>query len=680
MTKSQPLHLTHLVHKIDIRLYVIIIIEMKVDVAIPKTKFDFFTYNSQENLQVGDLVSVPLRKSLQYGIIVKTNSQRYIEGIKDVKEVIEKRFIPQNLLRLNKWLAEYYLSTLGEVLRLALPSKILKKYAPAERPCELPSVAKMPAPTYPQNNAIKRILSALNSNQFTTFLLYGITGSGKTEVYLRCVDKVIKNGGRALILVPEISMTPLLFRRFQERFHNEVVTIHSSLTDKERRRLWYAIKQGEYRVVIGPRSTIFVPIPDLKIIVVDEEHDQSYKEHERMPRYNARDVAVMRGKFENAVVVLGSATPQIESYYNAGIGKYQLLTLRERIDKKSLPTIDMIDLREKHKRFITEELESKIEEVLNKNEQIILFLNRRGFAPHLVCPSCGFVAKCPYCHLPMVYHKSEKDDGASLSCHICSHKTRKINICPKCKRTTLLYRGAGIQRIEEMVNTIVKHVTNEPLVLRLDRDTAKKKGQAEEIFRTFEQGKAKVLIGTQLVTKGFDFPEVTLVGIVNADIVLNLPDFRSSERTFQILTQVAGRSGRGKKPGKVLMQTYHPEQYSILFSQLQNYPKFYAQEMKLRKELNFPPFSKLILLRLKGEDEKAVRTEAENIFEILKRIKSIKVFGPNRSFYYKIRKKYRVFILIKMPKHFQQRKLRFLTSYRPKKCTLDIDVDPLETF
>ncbi len=653
---------------------------MKVDVAIPKTKLNFFTYNSQDDLQVGDLVLVPLRNALKYGIVIKTDSQRYVGGIRDVKEVIEKKFIPPNLLKLYKWLAEYYLSTLGEVLRLALPSKILKKYERTEKPGALPSLAKMPAPTYPQSNAIKRILGTLKSNQFATFLLYGITGSGKTEVYLRCVEEVIKNGGRGLVLVPEISMTPLLFKRFQERFNNDVVTIHSSLSDKERRRLWYAIKQGEYRVVIGPRSTIFIPIPDLKIIIVDEEHDQSYKEHERTPRYNARDVAVMRGKFANIVVVLGSATPQIESYHNAGIGKYQLLTLKERIDSKSLPAIDIIDLRKEHKRFITPELELRIEEVLKRNEQIILFLNRRGFAPHLVCPFCGFVAKCPYCNLPMVYHKSEKKNGASLSCHICSYKSRIISICPKCNRTTLLYRGAGTQRIEEMVNSIVKRITHEPIVLRLDRDTARKKGQIEEIFKTFEQGKAKILLGTQLVTKGFDFPEVTLVGIVNADIILNLPDFRSSERTFQILTQVAGRSGRGKKPGKVLMQTYHPEQYSILFSQLQNYPKFYAREMRLRKELNFPPFSKLILLRLKGENEKAVWGEAEKIFTILNRMRNIKVFGPNRSFYYKIRKNYRVFILLKMPRNFIYRKLRFLNSYKPKNCTLEIDVDPLEVF
>jgi len=659
---------------------------MKVDVAIPSTKFDFFTYRSESDLQVGDLVLVPLRNELKYGIVVKTDSQRDIPRIKDVEELIESKFIPKNIVRLYKWMADYYLSTLGEVLRLALPSKILKKYESVKRPTAPPRVAEAPTPTYPQSNAIKRILAVLNRGSYETFLLYGITGSGKTEVYLKCVEEVIKKGGRALILVPEISMTPLLFKWFQQRFDQDVVTIHSSLTEKERRRVWHAIKEGEYRVVIGPRSTIFIPIPDLKMIIIDEEHDHSYKEHERMPRYNARDVAVMRGKFENIVVVLGSATPQIESYYNAGIGKYHLLALKERIDSRPMPEIEMIDLKREDKKFISPKLELKIEEVLKKNEQIILFLNRRGFAPNLICPFCGFVAKCPYCSLPLVYHKAEKKQTASLSCHICSYKSRVISICPKCSRHTLLYRGAGTQRIEDMLNRIVRRLTlnvgkgSEPIVLRLDRDIARKRGEAGKILKAFEEGSAKVLLGTQLVTKGFDFPEVTLVGIVNADIILNLPDFRSSERTFQILTQVAGRTGRGKKPGKVLMQTYHPEQYSILYSQLQNYPKFYTQEMKLRKELQFPPFFKLILLRLKGENEEIVWNEAKKVFEIVGKMRNIKMFGPNRSFYYKIRKTYRVFILLKTAKNFQHRKLRFLHSLKLKNCTLDIDVDPLEVF
>lgn len=652
---------------------------MRVDVAIPRTRVDFFTYDSPENLHVGDLVLVPLRKQLKYGLVVKLNSPRDVHGIRQVKEVIESRFISPILIKLYAWVADYYLSTLGDVLRLALPSKVMKKYEPVTRYVELVE-ARAPKPTYPQHQAITKITAALNKGTFETFLLYGITGSGKTEVYLRCAETVIQEGGRVLVLVPEISMTPLLHGRFKDRFGDDVVTIHSSLTDKERRRAWYAIKKGEYRVIIGPRSTIFVPIPDLKMIVVDEEHDHSYKEHERTPRYNARDVAVMRGRLENLAVILGSATPQIESYHNAGLGKYKLLTLKERIDKRTLPKIDMIDLRKENRKYISPRLEEKIEEALSNNEQIILFLNRRGFAPHLFCPSCGYVAKCPDCHLPMVFHKPDKNTEAHLSCHICSRTRRVISICPECARGTLLYHGAGTQRIEELVKKQLTSAAPETTIVRLDRDSARKRGQAEEIYHAFEQGKARILLGTQLVTKGFDFPGVTLVGIVNADVVLNLPDFRGSERTFQTLTQVAGRSGRGEKPGVVLMQTFHPEQYSILFSQLQNYPQFYAQEMQLRKELNFPPFSRLILLRLKGEQEGTTWKEAEKLAAILKRMRNVEVFGPNRSFYYKIRKKYRVFVLLKVPKTFKNSKLKFLSSYKTKNCVLEVDVDPLETF
>jgi primosomal protein N' (replication factor Y) len=653
---------------------------MKVDVAIPRTKLDFFTYRTSGDVRVGDLVFVPLRNTLKYGVVINVNSQRDVCGMKDIKQVVEQQFLPLHSIELYKWIAEYYLSSLGEVLRLALPSKILKKYEITEIPSESGRMVKTPSPTYPQSQAIKRILDILKKQCFATFLLYGITGSGKTEVYLRCVEEGIKNGGSALVLVPEISMTPLLYQRFQERFKNDVITIHSSLSVKERRNIWYAIKQGKYRVVIGPRSTIFIPMPSLKLIVVDEEHDQSYKEHERMPRYNARDVAVMRGKFENCAVVLGSATPQLESYHNAGIGKYRLLTLRERIDAKPLPKIEIIDLKHERKKFISPKLEKKIVEVLKNNEQVILFLNRRGFAPSLLCPHCGFTAKCPYCRLPLVYHKKEKTDTASLACHICGYKSKVLRICPKCSRGTLLYRGAGTQRIEELMNNIIKMSPQKASVVRLDRDSVRKKGQAEKIFKTFEQGDAQIMLGTQLVTKGFDFPQVTLVGIVNADVVLHIPDFRSSERAFQLLTQVAGRTGRGKKLGTVLMQTFHPELYSTLFSQLQNFPNFYAQEMKLRREFKFPPFSKLILIRLKGENENTVWSEAQKLFDILTKIRNLKVLGPNRSFYYQIRKNYRVFVLLKTTKNFQRRKLKFLTAYKPKNCIFEIDVDPVEVF
>ncbi|MBE0434025.1 primosomal protein N', partial [candidate division WOR-3 bacterium] len=599
--------------------------------------------------------------------------------------LVEREFMPPHMLTLYKWMAEYYFSPLGEVLKLALPSKILKKYeTPAKRALE-PAKVCAPRPNFHQSAAIKSIVDALKKQSYAAFLLHGITGSGKTEVYLRCVDHVIRSGGRALVLVPEIAQTPLLFERFEERFRGQVATIHSTLTDKERRQVWYAIKSGEYRVVIGPRSTVFIPIPELKIVIVDEEHDPSYKEHTRMPHYNARDVAVARSKFEDCVVVLGSATPQVESFHNTEIGKYRLLDLKERIDARPLPEIEIIDLRHETRPFISPPMERQITQTLQKGEQIIVFLNRRGFAPSLLCPYCGFTARCPFCKLPLVYHKAEPDEAAGLSCHVCTHRSPVRSTCPKCGRATLLYRGAGTQRIEELLNRIVESVdvgakAKASVVVRLDRDSARPRGSMETILSTFQQGAAKILLGTQLVTKGFDFHDVTLVCIINADTILHLPDFRSGERTFQVLTQVAGRSGRGEKPGKVLIQTYHPEQYAAIFGQLQDYGTFYRNELQSREELGFPPFSKLVLIRFRGTIEQDVWSEARKLHQVLQQKGGFEVYGPNESFYYKIRDNYRVFILLKLKRAESQRKLDFLRVYRPAKCEMEIDVDPLEVF
>jgi primosomal protein N' (replication factor Y) len=637
------------------------------------------TYDAPDEVGVGDLVLVPLRNTEKYGIVIQTHSTRDVKHIKKICDIIEHRFIPIPLIQLYSWIADYYLASMGEVLRLAIPEKILKKHEPALRSVEPLTVREPLTPNPAQAAAIQNIQAVLKQRMYGTFLLYGITGSGKTEVYLQCTSDVLNRKGRALVLVPEISMTPLLFDRFKERFSGRVITIHSSLNQTERRNIWYAIKRGEYDVVIGPRSTVFIPIPELQIIIVDEEHDHSYKEHERAPRYHARDVAVMRSRLENSVAVLGSATPQVESYYNAMTGKYRLHTLEKRIDNRDLPRIQMIDLR-REKGYISPRMEHSIQETVQKNEQAILFLNRRGFAPHLMCPSCGYVAKCPYCGLPLVYHKPEQKKRANLSCHICKYKREKISICPKCARTTLLYRGAGTQRIEEIASRIIQRSNSTAAVVRLDRDIAKRKGKAETVLDAFRRGDACVLLGTQLVTKGFHFPGVTLVGVINADLMLNLPDFRSSERTFQLITQVAGRSGRGIRPGNVLIQTFHPDQYSIICSQLQDYPKFYAEELPVRRELYFPPFSRLILLRVKGTDEQAVWREARSVAAALKPLHGVQVFGPNRSFYYRVRKQYRVFVLLKMAKTYRHNRLRFLRSRRARGSTLDIDVDPMETF
>ncbi len=659
---------------------------MFVDIAIPNSKFDYLTYETDFELHQGDLVLVPLKNKVRYGIVLSLNTRFDVPNIKRVRKLIEQDFVPGHLIKLYNWISAYYISTLGEVLKLATPSKILRKFEIVKRETETLLRVKEPIPTYYQNNAISRILSAVQSRKYKTFLLYGITGSGKTEVYLRIAAEILKKGGRVLVLVPEISMTPLLLQRFAERFGNDVITIHSAMTEKDRRKAWYAIKNGLYKIIIGPRSAVFLPIPDLQLIVVDEEHDHSYKEHQQSVKYNARDVAIMRAKIENIVIILGSATPQIESYYNAGMGKYTLLTLRERIAGRQLPEAEVIDLKQEKGRFITARFENAIRDVLRKNEQVILFLNRRGFAPSLLCPNCGYVVRCPHCKLPLVYHRAvEKNDTSILACHTCDYKTAYFTYCPECGRSTLLYRGAGTQRIEEIVSRIasievkVTESDTKP-VIRLDRDSARKRGEAEKILKDFEEQKAKVLIGTQLVTKGFDFPNVTLVGVVNADTILNLPDFRSSEKTFQILTQVAGRAGRGDKPGKVMIQTYHPKQYSILFSRLQNYPKFYAEEMKFRKELNFPPFARLILIRFTARDEKIVWDNANKVKSLLEGVKNIKIFGPNQSYYYKIKSNYRVYILMKAALNFDHRKLRFLKKIKLGKTNLEIDVDPIDVF
>jgi primosomal protein N' (replication factor Y) len=662
---------------------------MLVDVAIPKTKFDFLTYEADESTAAGDLVLVPLRRKDLQGIVVRTNVRRDVRGLRNIKKIVQPGFLEAPLIKLYEWIAEYYMGTLGEVLTLALPADVLgmeitDSAGVVPRPAAAAGRQKDFVLTDQQQQALNAIKNALKKEKFNAFLLWGVTGSGKTEVYIRAVQEVLGQGGRVLVLVPEISMTPLLLDRFAERFGSQVVTIHSSLTANTRRTLWHRIKNGFYQVVIGPRSSIFLPIPDLKVIIVDEEHDQSYKEHQRTVRYNARDTAVMRGSIEGISVVLGSATPQIETFHNAATGKYQLLKLENRIDNRPMPMIEVVDVRDEHHRYISDRLEQKLAETVSSQGQVILFLNRRGYAPNLICPNCGFIAQCPHCRLPMVSHRGAGPGRASyLSCHTCDHRSRLVSVCPRCGRKTLLYKGAGTQRVEELVRRLIGRLPRQPddtpySAVRMDRDSVRKRGEADRILHTVGSGEAQILIGTQLVTKGLDFPEVTLVGVINADTVLNLPDFRSGERTFQLLTQVAGRAGRGDKPGTVLVQTFHPEQYSIIFGRLQNYPYFYDQEMQLRKELEFPPFTRLILLRLKGKKEERVWQEARRIYERVRNIPGVKIFGPNNSYYYRIRDEFRVFILLKVFSRFDRKRIEFLREIDINGAVLEIDVDPLD--
>lgn len=656
---------------------------MKVDVTLPNTKLDYLTYETDIDLKVGDLVTVPLRNREQRGIVVHKDVMRDVGYLKKVKALVQPGFLDPVMISFYAWLAEYYYSGLGDVLRLAFPGKILKSDVSLPPAADPAPAGRIPCLTPPQERAVGRIVRSLTKKEFRVFLVYGITSSGKTEVYIRCLQEAIRGGGRGLVLVPEISMTPLLLDQFRRRFGADVTAYHSAMTEKERRETWHAVKTGRFKVVIGPRSVVFLPIPDLKIIVVDEEHDPSYKEHHQSLKYHARDAAVMRGKIEKLTIVLGSATPQIESYHNASIGKYELISLKERIDDRPLPCAEIVDLKSESHRFISRRLEKALVSALESGGQAIIFLNRRGFAPYMICPNCGFTAACPHCSLPLVYHKGP---SPGLYCHVCDYKSGLVTVCPKCRRGTLLYQGAGTQRVEELVRKIVlqapSYAGSDPkaLVVRLDRDTVRKRGETESIFDRFASGAARVLLGTQLVTKGLDFPTVTLVGIINADIIFNLPDFRSAERTFQILTQVAGRSGRGERKGRVYIQTLHPEQYAIIFGQLQDYLKFYMAEIRMRKELALPPFTRLILLRFRGLNETTVRTEAQRVFALASRIKGVRAYGPNPSFYGKIRRDFRYYVLLKTGLGFPRHRLAFLKGMRLKSVVFEVDVDPQEVF
>jgi primosomal protein N' (replication factor Y) len=460
-----------------------------------------------------------------------------------------------------------------------------------------------------------------------TFLLHGVTGSGKTEVYLQALAHALEQGKGAIVLVPEISLTPQTVERFKARFSSGklqtlVAVLHSHLSAGERHDEWHKIRQGRARIVIGARSAIFAPVEPLGLIIVDEEHETSYKQEEA-PRYHARDVAIMRGQMENAVVVLGSATPSLESYYNCKRGKFTLLELPERVDNQKMPHVRVVDMRqaargEKGIPIFSPQLKEAITQRLERKEQTILFLNRRGYSTSLQCPKCGFVANCPNCSLALTFHRQEQ----KLACHICGHTEKVPLVCPneKCRNPAIRYAGTGTQRVEE---TLAKLFPN-ARIKRMDADTMKRKDDYRKILGDFRAGKTDILVGTQMIAKGLHFPNVTLVGIIYADLALHQPDFRAGERTFQLLTQVAGRAGRGDVEGEVFVQAFAPFHPAIQYARRHDFTGFYGQEMEFREQLKYPPVSRVALLTLKGRNEEKVKFSADH----LKRILESKVQSP----------------------------------------------------
>jgi primosomal protein N' (replication factor Y) len=468
------------------------------------------------------------------------------------------------------------------------------------------------------NQALDRLVAdSVNAEKAPgTFLLHGVTGSGKTEVYLQALEHTLAQGKGAIVLVPEISLTPQTVERFKARFSSGkcqtlVAVLHSHLSSGERHDEWHKIRQGRARIVIGARSAIFAPVEPLGLIIVDEEHEHSYKQEEA-PRYHARDVAVYRGQMEGAVVVLGSATPSMESFYNVKRGKYQLLEMPTRADDKKMPIVRVIDMRSEAKKekgipIFSNRLKEAMHQRLEKKEQTILFLNRRGYSSSLQCPKCGFVATCPNCSVSLTYHRRAQE----LRCHICGHFAAAPVRCPnnECRDPAIRYAGLGTEKVEETLVKLFPHAN----IRRMDSDTLKRKEDYRTILGEFRRGKIDILVGTQMIAKGLHFPNVTLVGIIYADLGLHLPDFRAGERTFQLLTQVAGRAGRGDVEGEVVVQAFTPFHPAIQYARRHDYVGFYEQEIEFREQLKYPPLSRIAMLTLKGRNEEKVSFSADHL-------------------------------------------------------------------
>lgn len=524
-----------------------------------------------------------------------------------------------------------------------------------------------------QEGALAAVKSGLEANAFQTYLLHGITGSGKTQVYIEAIREAVGRGSTAIVLVPEISLTPQIVRRFRFHFGDKVVALHSRMSIGERYDAWRKTKEGAYSIVIGPRSAIFAPLRNIGLIIVDEEHEPSYKQYDQTPRYHARDVAIMRGSQNKAVVVLGSATPSLESYTNALGGKHVLIELPERVDSATLPVIQIVDMtaerrrkldafrelrlaefkadKEKSRRekrkfefgSISDLLREHIEARLKRKEGIILLQNRRGFSPFVECPDCGHVEMCDNCNITLTYHQTHEH----LRCHYCGLVRRAPDLCPSCQSPDIAYRGFGTQRVEEELQKLFPQA----VTLRMDLDTTSRKGAHDAMLRTFSEGQADILLGTQMVAKGLDFPRVTLVGVISADTQMLLPDFRSSERTFQLLTQVAGRAGRSSLTGEVIIQTCQPRHETLQFVLTHDFASFYRHEMAYRQELSYPPFSRLALIEFKGEKEEEVMRHADAFASELKsRRHSLVVLGPAAAAIPKLKGSHRWHVVVKAMK------------------------------
>ena len=653
------------------------------EVAIPIPLRRVFTYRIPDamlgSVGPGAVVQVPFGRRNATGFVVGLAREAVFPEIKDIAGVEEAELsVPADVLDLCRWVSDYYLASLGEVLRAALPAGLGKK-----TPGDVPRAEGRVSPIRlgpEQEEALYSLTQALDTRQHARFLLHGVTGSGKTEVYLRAAEAAVTEGGKVLILIPEIALSPQMVRRVEARFGNRAALWHSALTPSKRREVWARTRRGEIDVLVGARSAVFAPVPDLKLIVVDEEHEGAYKQGES-PRYHARDVALVRARLAAAVGVLGSATPSLESFANAAKGKYQLLTLPHRVERRPKSRVELAPLpRVTETRPVSvifgDPLRRAMTGALSRGEQCILFLNRRGHSTVVQCESCRKSLECNQCDIVLTWHSV----GNNVVCHYCGRRRTTPVTCPSCSGALSVFKGVGTQRVASEISRLFAGVR----VLRLDTDSTRKRGALEGALETFREGEADVLLGTQMVAKGLDFPRVTLVGVINADLQLALPDFRSAERTFQLLTQVAGRSGRGSQPGHVIFQTNHPDHYALVAAAAQDYQAFFEQEMEARKDPRYPPYLRLVNLLFDGRDENAVIGEAEEAATFLaNRLEGMRstvdLLGPAPQPFSRLKGKHRWHVTLRGEDHRCLRDLAdgVLERSASKGVRVTVDVDPV---
>jgi len=661
----------------------------------------------EDKIKIGKRVTVPFGKQILEGFVLGTNNTD-IKNLKEIIDVVDEDIVlTKELLELGKYIQKTTLSTLIAAYQIMLPkalkaknkTKINKKIIKyIELNKEIIDESKLndkqkhilnivkerklikkeilnkislsstntlikkdilkeiekeeyrldndeeKQEKYPLTNDQKIVVDQiLNEQEKNIFLLHGVTGSGKTEVYMEIIEKLKEKNKTSIVLVPEISLTPQIVNRFKKRFGRKIAILHSRLSEGEKYDEYRKISRGEVDIVIGARSAVFAPLNNIGTIIIDEEHSTSYKQ-ESNPKYSAIDVAIERSRYHNAKVILGSATPSLESYARAKKNIYKLVELKNRINNKSLPKVEIIDMnKEKNKTsYFSETLIKAIEEKIEKKEQIILLLNRRGYASFITCSNCGYVEKCPNCDITLTFHKSSN----TLRCHYCGFGNKRIDTCPECKEKAIKELGVGTEKVEEEINNLFGCRT-----IRMDFDTTSKKGSHEKIIEQFKNHEYDILLGTQMIAKGLDFENVTLVGVINSDTSLMIPNFRSSEYTFQLLSQVAGRSGRGKKQGNVIIQTYNPEHYAIQLAKTHDYINFYNQEMKIRRDLSYSPYYFMVSIKIISKDYEKAKEESNKVGYFLKnKLINSFILGPTVCSVFKINNLYRFNIIIKYKK------------------------------